>query len=94
MTFVHCFSRRVRVTIQVADEPPADGNLRIDAQWTERPSRKFVREYIRFACEVSRLLAAKWDLKLAYVVQVTPGTWEFWCFEPGAAPVLAEVIRS
>jgi hypothetical protein len=24
---------------------------------------------------------------------VRPGVWEFWCFDPGNAPILAEVIR-
>ena len=94
MVFVHVFNRRVRCTIQVADQPPTDGNLRLDTQWTERPSGKHVREYVRFACEVSRVLATKWNLKLAYVVQVAPRRWELWTFDPGQAPRLAEVLRS
>lgn len=94
MTFGHQFSRRVRCTLQVTDEPPTDGNLRLSTQWTERPSRKYIREYVRFTCEVSRVLASKWNLKLAYVVEVCPKVWEFWQCDPGKAPVLLEVIRS
>jgi hypothetical protein len=97
MTFVHQFNRRVRVTVTVTDEMPAKGKTHIvNCEWTEfpKPLPKFMREYVRWICEVNRICADKWNEPIAHAVQVGPRTWELWHFEPGRAPVLVEVLRS
>jgi hypothetical protein len=94
MTFTHVFSRRVRCTITTTDEPPAQGEAHVvKCEWTELPKPKHVREYVRWICEVNRYLADKWNDSIMHAVEVSPRTWEFWHFEPGKAPVLAEVVR-
>jgi hypothetical protein len=95
MTFVHQFNRRVRCTVHVTDEPPIEGESHIvNFEWTERPKRKHVRQYVQWILEVNRFLADKWDKRIGHVVQVEPRKWEFWGFAPGEAPELVKVIRS
>ena len=45
------------------------------------------------SAKLTGFLADKWDKRIAHVIEVGPGVWEFWCFDPGKAPILAEVIR-
>jgi len=57
MTFVHQFSRKVRCTIHVADEPPAQGEIHQFNTNGRALKPTQTREYVRWVCEINRLLA-------------------------------------
>jgi hypothetical protein len=94
VTFVHQFNRRVRCTVTTTDGPPPRGESHVlKCEWTELPKPKHVREYVRWMAGVNRHLADTWGKRMLHAVQVGPRTWEFWQFEPGKPPKLANVLR-
>jgi hypothetical protein len=79
MKFIHKFNRSLSCEVLVSDTPPEKGQSHIQSiEWTGRPKRKHVSEYVRFCHVVNSHLADHWQISLPRIVQTSPTIWECW----------------
>jgi len=71
----------------VADQPPTNDVQHIqNIEWTGRPKRKHIPEYVRWRHVVNAHLAKLWNFRIMEAIQTGPQTWEYWAYAPGETP--------
>ena len=94
LTFIHRFSPTVSCTVRIKDEPPISGqNLAYDFEWTGKPKRKHLAAYRQWILATNKLLCDRWKKTILYVLVTAPNQAEFWEFEPGQPPRLAQKLN-
>ena len=96
MRFIHHFAQRYVCEVDVDDQPPGDLQRYLNFYWSPKLPKltpQLTKEYTTWICEINRLLADKWDMKLMHCIEVSLDVWELWAFAPGEAPRLLETLH-